>query len=114
MLYYPEEGTATLENGKTLHAHRKYAYIYTRGTIAVHFWDQAKEQPTGLLYTLQCHGAQATGQALVAAGTHWCLGDVLTFRGHLRRILVHFAIVPFSFNLIHPYTVVLSMTPLVL
>jgi hypothetical protein len=76
VLYYQEKGTATFGNGKALPAYRKYAYVYARGTIAVHFWDQAKEQPAGLLHTLQCHGAQATSQTLIATGTHWCSDDV--------------------------------------
>jgi Family of unknown function (DUF6314) len=76
VLYYQEKGTATFGNGKAFPAYRKYAYVYAQGTIAVYFWDQEKEQPAGLLHTLQYHSTQTTSQALVATGTHWCSDDV--------------------------------------
>lgn len=80
VLYYQEKGTATFGNSKALPAYRKYAYVicprYNGSSLAVHFWDQVKEQPAGLLHTLQCHGTQTASQVLVATGTHWCSDDV--------------------------------------
>ena len=76
VLYYQEQGRATLGNSKAFPTHRTYAYVYDQGTIAVHFGDQKHKQPAGLLHTLQFHASEPVGQALVATGTHWCADDI--------------------------------------
>jgi hypothetical protein len=76
VLHYQEQGRATFGNNQVLPAYRVYAYVCDQGTIAVHFWDQERRQPAGLLHTLRFHSTKTTSQVLLATGTHGCADDV--------------------------------------
>ncbi|MCU0318026.1 MAG: DUF6314 family protein [Amoebophilaceae bacterium] len=80
ILYYQEQGSATFGNNRPLPAYRAYAYVYNRGTIAVYFWDQARQQPAELLHTLQFHRTKTSNQTLMATGIHGCADDVYKAR----------------------------------
>ena len=80
VLYYQELGWATFGNGKVLRASRAYAYVYDRGTVAVHFWDPERRRPAGLLHTLRLYAYCATSQRLVATGAHRCAADTYVAR----------------------------------
>jgi hypothetical protein len=76
VLYYQEQGSIVLGSSKAFSAYRAYAYVYYQGTIAVHFWDSAREQPARLLHTLHFQSTHHTSQVLVATGAHECASDV--------------------------------------
>jgi Family of unknown function (DUF6314) len=81
VLCYQEQGSViAFGSSKTFSAYRAYAYVYDQGTIAVHFWDGAREQPAGLLHTLHFQSTHDTSQTLVATGTHECADDVYKAR----------------------------------
>jgi Family of unknown function (DUF6314) len=93
VLYYREQGSVTFGRSKAFSAYRAYAYVYDQGTIAVHFWDSAREQPAGLLYTLHFQSTPNASQVLVATGIHGCANDVYkaryTFVSHEHFQLTH-------------------------
>jgi hypothetical protein len=80
ILHYQEQGSATFGNSRPFPAYRAYAYVYNQGTIAVYFWDQARQQPAELLHTLQFCFTNNSSQTLMAAGTHGCAEDVYKAR----------------------------------
>jgi Family of unknown function (DUF6314) len=81
VLYYQEQGSViAFGSSKMFAAYRAYAYVYDQGTIAVHFWDSAREQPAELLHTLHFQSTHDTSQTLVATGTHGCANDIYRAR----------------------------------
>lgn len=75
ILHYQEQGSAVFDNTKRVNAHRAYAYVYSQGEVAVHFWDQQRERPGALLHTLQFSPTETFNQHIAATALHHCAPD---------------------------------------